>query len=88
MVSYVVAGASRGIGVSIHRAARQMFLFLTELFFQYEFVVQLLAKGNLVIALARNPSSGKLAELKDKNLHIVKGDITDHHSLKVRYYHV
>ncbi|EIM84663.1 NAD-P-binding protein [Stereum hirsutum FP-91666 SS1] len=58
MPSYVVAGASRGIGL--------------------EFVVQLLAGGNTVIALARNPGSAKsLVAIKDKNLHILKADITN-----------
>ncbi|KZT51794.1 NAD(P)-binding protein [Calocera cornea HHB12733] len=58
MPSYVVAGASRGLGL--------------------EFVKQLLAKGNLVLALARNPDkSTGLQELKgEKNLHILKADIT------------
>jgi len=58
MPSYVVIGASRGIG--------------------FEFVKQLLAKGNEVFALARNPDkSAGLQELKEnKNLHLLKGDIT------------
>jgi len=63
MPSYVVAGASRGLGL--------------------EFVKQLLEKGNVVIALARNPSSAKgLVAIKNKNLHIVKADTTDVPSLK------
>ncbi|KZT50164.1 NAD(P)-binding protein [Calocera cornea HHB12733] len=58
MPSYVVAGASRGLGL--------------------EFVKQLLAKGNLVFALARNPdkSAGLLALKGEKNLHIFKADVT------------
>jgi len=63
MPSYVVAGASRGLGL--------------------EFVVQLLAKGNVVIALARNPEGAKkLLAIQNKNLHIVKGDTTDPASLQ------
>jgi len=63
MPSYVVAGASRGLGL--------------------EFVIQLLSKGNTVIALARNPATATgLTEIKDKNLHIVKADVHDIPSLK------
>jgi len=63
MPSYVVAGASRGLGL--------------------EFVKQLLDRGNIVIALARNPSGAKgLVAIKNKNLYIVKADITDVPSLK------
>ncbi|KAF5382192.1 hypothetical protein D9615_004340 [Tricholomella constricta] len=64
MPSYVVAGASRGIGL--------------------QFVVDLLARGDVVVALARNPDSSKqLQEIKgNKNLFIVKADITDAVSLK------
>ncbi|EJU02749.1 NADP-binding protein [Dacryopinax primogenitus] len=58
MPSYVIAGASRGIGL--------------------EFVKQLLAKGDVVIAIARTPEkSTGLQELKgEKNLHILQGDIS------------
>jgi len=63
MPSYVVAGASRGLGL--------------------QFVIDLLAKGNVVIALARNPAgSTGLAAIKDKNLHVIKADITDVATLK------
>jgi short-subunit dehydrogenase len=64
MPSYVVAGASRGLGL--------------------QFVTDLLAKGNTVFALARNPTSSKgLSQIDDKNLHIVKADITNSVSLRV-----
>jgi len=63
MPSYVVSGASRGIGL--------------------EFVVQLLAKGNVVFALVRNPEGSKaLSAIKNKNLHVIKADITDLASVK------
>jgi len=64
MPSYVVAGASRGLGL--------------------QFVVDLLARGDVVIALARTPENAKgLQEIKgNKNLHIFKADITDPTSLK------
>ncbi|PCH40320.1 NAD(P)-binding protein [Wolfiporia cocos MD-104 SS10] len=62
MPSYVVAGASRGLGL--------------------EFVHQLLANGHTVIALARSPATSKgLNAISDKNLHVVKADITDSASL-------
>lgn len=54
---------------------------------QLEFVVQLLAGGNTVIALARNPGSAKsLVAIKDKNLHILKADITNAEELTVLYH--
>ncbi|CCM00781.1 uncharacterized protein FIBRA_02823 [Fibroporia radiculosa] len=63
MPSYVVVGASRGLGL--------------------EFVKQLLAKGNVVIALARKPASSEgLVAIQDKNLHVVQADIVDSESLK------
>ncbi|KZO91520.1 NAD(P)-binding protein [Calocera viscosa TUFC12733] len=64
MPSYVVAGASRGMGL--------------------EFVKQLLAKGNLVFAIARTPdkAAGLQALKADKNLHILKGDITKPQDMK------
>lgn len=64
MPVYVVAGASRGIGL--------------------QFVVDLLARGDTVIALARNPETSKgLDEIKhNKNLFIFKADVTDSDSLK------
>lgn len=54
---------------------------------QLEFVVQLLAGGNTVIALARNPASAKsLLAIKDKNLHILKADITNAEEVKVLHH--
>ncbi|KAF8223564.1 NAD(P)-binding protein, partial [Tricholoma matsutake] len=64
MPTYVVAGASRGIGL--------------------QFIVDLLARGDVVVALARTPEkSNGLQDIKDnKNLLILKADITDAASLK------
>ncbi|THV04312.1 NAD-P-binding protein [Dendrothele bispora CBS 962.96] len=64
MPSYVIAGASRGIGL--------------------QFVLDLLARGDVVIALARNPEASEgLQNIKDrKNLHIIKADIADAASLR------
>lgn len=45
--------------------------------------MQLLSGGNTVIALARDPSSKNLVAIKDKNLHILKADVTDPDALKV-----
>jgi len=52
---------------------------------QLEFVKQLLAKDNVVFALARNPdNSVGLQAIKDnKNLHLIKGDITKPEDMKV-----
>ncbi|KAH9914737.1 NAD(P)-binding protein [Fomitopsis serialis] len=48
-----------------------------------EFVKQLLAEGNVVIALARNPAkSSGLVAIQDKNLHVFKADTTNSASLK------
>ncbi|THV04321.1 NAD(P)-binding protein [Dendrothele bispora CBS 962.96] len=49
-----------------------------------QFVAELLARGNVVIALARNPENSEgLQSLKDnKTLHIIKADITDLVALK------
>ncbi|KZW00563.1 NAD(P)-binding protein [Exidia glandulosa HHB12029] len=59
MPSYVVAGASRGLGL--------------------EFVEQLAKPGNIVFAMARNPSQSKglQALSKKPEVHILKADITD-----------
>jgi len=64
MPTYVVAGASRGIGL--------------------QFVVDLLARGDVVVALARTPekSTGLQAIKDNQNLFIVKADVTDAASLK------
>ncbi|KAK7455789.1 hypothetical protein VKT23_010820 [Stygiomarasmius scandens] len=64
MPSYVVAGASRGIGL--------------------QFVVDLIARGDTVIALARNPEKSQgLQKIKGhKGLIILQADITDPASLK------
>ncbi|KAK7455811.1 hypothetical protein VKT23_010844 [Stygiomarasmius scandens] len=64
MASYVVAGASRGIGL--------------------QFVIDLLARGDTVVALARNPERAQgLQDIKDhKGLTILRADITDPASLK------
>jgi len=64
MPTYVVAGASRGLGL--------------------QFVVDLLARGDVVIALARTPENSKgLQEIKDhKNLFIFKADVTNAGSLE------
>ena len=64
MHSFVVTGASRGIGL--------------------EFCVQLLDRGNTVIALARDPDASKgLQAITNKNLHVIKADLTDIASLEV-----
>ncbi|KAF5372076.1 hypothetical protein D9758_005099 [Tetrapyrgos nigripes] len=66
---YVVAGASRGIGL--------------------QFVTSLLARGEIVVAIARNPDKAewlhKLAKdgKNDKKLFIVKGDVADAVSIEV-----
>jgi len=64
MPTYVVAGASRGIGL--------------------QFIVDLLARGDVVVALARTPEKSKgLQEIKhNKNLFIFQADVTDSGSLK------
>ncbi|PCH34575.1 NAD(P)-binding protein [Wolfiporia cocos MD-104 SS10] len=63
MPAYVIAGASRGLGL--------------------EFVHQLIAQGHTVIALARNPYAATgLTAIDNKNLHVIKADITDSVTLK------
>ncbi|KAH9840909.1 NAD-P-binding protein [Rhodofomes roseus] len=48
-----------------------------------EFVKQLLAEGNVVFALVRDPAkSASLASIQDKNLHVFKADVTDPVALK------
>lgn len=81
-LSFVVAGASRGLGVSVVVSAHSAFVLTYP---QLEFVKQLLANGNVVIALARNPSGAKgLFAIESQSLHILQADITDAISLKVK----
>jgi hypothetical protein len=82
MPTYVAAGASRGLGVSMSRyLPPHVSLTMRP---QLEFVIELLAKENVAFALARSPETSKgLLAIQDTNLHILKADITDPVSLKV-----
>lgn len=83
MPSYVIVGASRGLGVR-HFAERLPRL-LTQLTNpQYEWLKQLsLDPANTVVGLARTPSAveAKLAADKIKNVHVIAADLVDNKSL-------
>lgn len=85
MPSYVITGASRGIGVShalsFLRCFFTFFCFLSQL----EFVRQLSAdKRNTVIAVVRNEKTAdQLLAIRTENIHILEADIVDHVALDV-----
>ena len=52
---------------------------------QLAFCIQLLAKGNTVVALARDPDSSEgLKAIAHKKLFLVKADLSDAASLEVK----
>lgn len=86
MPSYVVTGASRGIGVSFVSNSRVLVLKGADAAFsQYEYVHQLSEDAhNTVFALVRRNSPGsKLSTLARKNVVVLEADITDSSALKV-----
>jgi len=87
MPSYLITGASRGLGV----CSGSLFLrhSRTKCPSQFEFLRQLSSDpNNTVIGLVRNiPATEKsiVQELSGrKNLHLVQADVTDYEALKVR----
>lgn len=86
MPSYVVTGASRGLGVSpsyisiiINTSGEVNTL-------QFQFIKTLAADAsNTVIGLARNPSAleSKLQEAGITSIHVFQGDVGDAASMKV-----
>lgn len=76
MPSYVVTGASRGIGARLPRLLSQTVLTKT----QYEFIRKLAKdQSNTVIGLVRNKAATEERLAKDsiKNVTIIEADITD-----------
>ena len=76
MPSYVVTGASRGIGARLPRLLSQTVLTKT----QYEFIRKLAKdQSNTVIGLVRNKAATEERLAKDsiKNVAIIEADITD-----------
>lgn len=89
MVSYVVTGASRGLGVRLRTSLLPTIIFLAHtLLHQLTFVTTLLDAGHTVIAIVRDRSRvskgfRSLESQKPPNLHILEADMDDYSSLKV-----
>ena len=83
MSSYVIAGASRGIGVSQTFVSRWYFI---DHCYKLEFVRQLSQDPqNTVVGLARNPKDAisRFGDNLPTNATFIEADIVDHQSLKV-----
>ena len=84
MASYVVTGASRGLGV---RASNKRTKAKISYFEQYEFLRQLSNDpANTVVGLVRDKAATEAkvnADLRRPNIHILHGDLDNYDSLKV-----
>jgi hypothetical protein len=86
MPSYLITGASRGLGVSPLKLCISA---KTNWTCQFEFLRQLSRDaGNTVIALVRNKAATEKSVAQElpgrKNIHIVQADVEDYEALKVR----
>lgn len=87
MPSYLITGASRGLGVSLTRCC-SIYPTTNPLLSQFGFIQVLSSnRKNTVIGLVRNKAATeeKLAEElgSSNNVYILEADITDYHALKV-----
>jgi NAD(P)-dependent dehydrogenase (short-subunit alcohol dehydrogenase family) len=90
MPTFLVTGASRGLGVSLQKVLSNLPTYLTCAQLQFAFLKELSAdRENLVVGLVRNKLSTerKIAEElgSTDNIRIVEADITNYDALNVRH---